>query len=178
MDTVNVSSRVRTIAYRMYRTPVQYSIHYLCNVNNTPSSDSWCCFSLTELSHCINWLWCRRTNGRKESDSIWVGRLYAFIRSHPDCICSNMAQIKALAASLESIVLHWTNFLKSLGLIWSNKTRVCRSYDVFGAGTPHDQKYFGWNHILSNFWSNSGMLFWKINCFFWNRISSGLYWFW
>ena len=40
MDTVNVSSRVRTIAYRMYRTPVQYSIHYLCNVNNTPSSDS------------------------------------------------------------------------------------------------------------------------------------------
>ena len=40
MDTVNVSSRVRTIAYTMYRTPVQYSIHYLCNVNNTPSSDS------------------------------------------------------------------------------------------------------------------------------------------
>jgi hypothetical protein len=36
MDTVNVSSRVRTIAYRMYRTPVRYSIHYLCNVNNTP----------------------------------------------------------------------------------------------------------------------------------------------
>jgi hypothetical protein len=31
----------------MYRTPVRYSIHYLCNVNNTPSSDSWCCFSLT-----------------------------------------------------------------------------------------------------------------------------------
>jgi len=40
MDTVNVSSRVRTIAYRMYQTPVQYSIHYLCNVNNTPTSDS------------------------------------------------------------------------------------------------------------------------------------------
>ena len=39
--------RVRTIAYRMYRTPVRYSMHYLCNVNNTPSSDSWCCFSLT-----------------------------------------------------------------------------------------------------------------------------------
>jgi len=39
MDTVNVSSRVRTIEYRMYRTPVppvRYSIHYLCNVNNTP----------------------------------------------------------------------------------------------------------------------------------------------
>jgi len=47
MDIVNVSSRVRTIAYRMYRTPVRYSIHYLCNVSNTPSSDSWCCFSLT-----------------------------------------------------------------------------------------------------------------------------------
>jgi len=40
MDTVNVSSQVRTIAYRMYRTPVQYSTYYLCNVNNTPSSDS------------------------------------------------------------------------------------------------------------------------------------------
>jgi len=36
METVNVSSRVRTIAYRMYRTPVRYSIHYLCNVNNAP----------------------------------------------------------------------------------------------------------------------------------------------
>jgi len=36
MDTVNVSSRVRTITYRMYRTPVRYIIHYLCNVNNTP----------------------------------------------------------------------------------------------------------------------------------------------
>jgi len=33
----------------MYRTPVQYSIHYLCNVNNTPSSDSWGCFSLTKV---------------------------------------------------------------------------------------------------------------------------------
>jgi hypothetical protein len=50
MATVNVSSRVRTIAYRMYPTPVRYSIHYLCNVNNTPSSDSWCCFSLTPSS--------------------------------------------------------------------------------------------------------------------------------
>ena len=36
-DTVNVSSQVRTIAYRMYRTPVQYSKHNICNVNNTPS---------------------------------------------------------------------------------------------------------------------------------------------
>jgi len=50
MDTVHVSSRVRTIAYRMYRTPVRYSIHYLCDVNNTSSSDSWCCFSLTPSS--------------------------------------------------------------------------------------------------------------------------------
>jgi len=45
MDTVNVSSRIRTIAYRSYRTPVWYTIHFLCNVNKTPSSDSWCCFS-------------------------------------------------------------------------------------------------------------------------------------
>jgi len=36
MDTVNKSSQVRMISYRMYRTPVQYSIHYICNVNNTP----------------------------------------------------------------------------------------------------------------------------------------------
>ena len=50
MDTVNVSSRARTTAYRMCRTPVRYSIHYHCNVNNTPSSDSWCCFSLTPSS--------------------------------------------------------------------------------------------------------------------------------
>jgi hypothetical protein len=35
MDRVNVSSRVRTIAYR-----IRYTIHYLCNVNDTPSSDS------------------------------------------------------------------------------------------------------------------------------------------
>jgi len=40
MDTLDVSSRVRTIAYRMYRIPVRYSIHYICNVNNTPTSDS------------------------------------------------------------------------------------------------------------------------------------------
>ena len=40
MNTVNVSSRVRTIAYGMYGTLVQYSIQYLCNVSNTPSSDS------------------------------------------------------------------------------------------------------------------------------------------
>jgi hypothetical protein len=38
MDTVNVSSQVRTIACRMYRAPVQYREHYLCNINNTPSS--------------------------------------------------------------------------------------------------------------------------------------------
>ena len=38
-------SRVRTIAYRTYRTPVQYTIQYFCNVNNTPSSESWRCFS-------------------------------------------------------------------------------------------------------------------------------------
>jgi len=50
MDTVNVSSRVRTIAYRMYRSPVRCSIHYLCNVNNASSSDSWCCFSLKSCS--------------------------------------------------------------------------------------------------------------------------------
>jgi hypothetical protein len=31
MDTVNVSSQVRTIAL----TSVQYGIHYLCNANNT-----------------------------------------------------------------------------------------------------------------------------------------------
>jgi hypothetical protein len=29
MDTVVVSCQVRMIAYRMYRTPVQYSKHYL-----------------------------------------------------------------------------------------------------------------------------------------------------
>ena len=29
MDTISVSSKGRTIAYRLYRTPVQYSIHYL-----------------------------------------------------------------------------------------------------------------------------------------------------
>jgi hypothetical protein len=40
MDTVNVSSQVRTIAYRLYRARVQYSIHYLFHVNNTPSSGS------------------------------------------------------------------------------------------------------------------------------------------
>jgi len=34
MDTVSVSSQVRTVAYRMYRTPVQYSTHRLCNVND------------------------------------------------------------------------------------------------------------------------------------------------
>jgi hypothetical protein len=50
MDIVNVSFRVRTIACRMYRTPVRYSIHYLCDVNNTPSSDSC---SLTETLHHI-----------------------------------------------------------------------------------------------------------------------------
>jgi len=33
MDTINVS---RTITNSMYRTPVRHSIHYLCNVNNTP----------------------------------------------------------------------------------------------------------------------------------------------
>ena len=38
MDTVNVSSQVRMIAYRVYRTRVQYNKHYLGNVNNTPSS--------------------------------------------------------------------------------------------------------------------------------------------
>jgi hypothetical protein len=32
MGTANVSSRVRTIAYRMYQNPVRYSIDYLCNV--------------------------------------------------------------------------------------------------------------------------------------------------
>jgi len=47
MDTVNVSSQARTIAHRMYRTPAQYSKHYLCNVINTPYSGSWCCFSWT-----------------------------------------------------------------------------------------------------------------------------------
>jgi len=29
------------IAYGLYRTPVQYNKHYLCNVSNTPSSDSY-----------------------------------------------------------------------------------------------------------------------------------------
>ena len=33
MDTVNVSSQVRTIAHRVYRTLVHCSIHYLCNVS-------------------------------------------------------------------------------------------------------------------------------------------------
>jgi len=73
MDTVNVSSRVRTIAYTMYRTPVQYSIHYLCNVNNTPSSDSWCCFSLTVF---------HRKSLIESNDSSWQ-EPFAAIKSSP-----------------------------------------------------------------------------------------------
>ena len=43
-------ARVGTIAWRIYRTPVRYSIHFLCNVNNTPPSVSSCCFSITPSS--------------------------------------------------------------------------------------------------------------------------------
>ena len=50
MDAVIVFSLVRTIAYRLYQTPLQYSMYYLCNVNNTLSSGSWCCFSSTPSS--------------------------------------------------------------------------------------------------------------------------------
>ena len=32
-----LSSQVRTISYGLYQTPVQYSIHHQCNLNNTPS---------------------------------------------------------------------------------------------------------------------------------------------
>ena len=49
MDTVNVTYRVRTIAYRMYRTPVRYNSEML---TNTMSLDSWCCFSLTGKALC------------------------------------------------------------------------------------------------------------------------------
>ena len=45
MDTVDESSQVSTIACRLYRTPVHYNVHYLCNVDNTPSPGSWCFWS-------------------------------------------------------------------------------------------------------------------------------------
>ena len=48
----------------IHRTPVQYSIHYLCNVNNTPSSDSWCCFSSTAF---LNWWPSSKKSSRRKS---------------------------------------------------------------------------------------------------------------
>ena len=40
MDTVNKSSQGRTIAHRMYQSLVQYTEHYLCSIDNVPSSGS------------------------------------------------------------------------------------------------------------------------------------------
>jgi len=45
MDTVNVWVQVRTMASRLYGTPVLYNMHYLCDVNNALSSGAWYCFS-------------------------------------------------------------------------------------------------------------------------------------
>ena len=39
-DRVNVTYQVRTTAYRIYRTPVQYMKHHLCILSTTPSSNS------------------------------------------------------------------------------------------------------------------------------------------
>jgi len=109
MDTVNVSSRVRTIAYRMYRTPVRNSIHYLCNVNNTPSSDSWCCFSLTWWQSSLheNCIWFRLEQSMSKFGTASLVKL------------SSLEKSRSFAALLNwCLMMHWPKrFVKTS---WQN----------------------------------------------------------
>jgi len=83
MDTFNESSQLGTVAYRLYRARVQYSVHKLCNVDNTLSSDSCCCVSSTPSSRSeseggiairINWLFRNATSAFWKRD-IWSIRM-------------------------------------------------------------------------------------------------------